>query len=114
MSTLDAAFSMPDSTPTRAIVSAGLESPRTGNLQEFSTLELAQALAERLAITEKDWHRLKSNRPARAREQVAAALVFLLKDNPEEAIVRLQQAVGWLDRSISAPPCPTHGHKREQ
>jgi len=24
-------------------------------------------------------------------------------------IPRLNQAIGWLDRSISAPPCPTHG-----
>lgn len=100
---------MPNPIPSRAASSSGLESPRSSNLQELSTLELAQALAERLAITEKDWHRLKSNRPARAGEQAAAALVFLLKDNPEEALARLQQAVGWLDRSISAPPCPTHG-----
>lgn len=100
---------MPNPNPTRAASSNGLESPRSSSLQELSTLELAQALAERLAITEKDWHRLKSNRPARAGEQAAAALVFLLKDNPEEALARLQQAVGWLDRSISAPPCPTHG-----
>ncbi len=100
---------MPNPTPTRAANASGLESPRSGSLQELSTLEIAQALAERLAITEKDWHRLKSNRPARAGEQAAAALVFLLKDNPEEALARLQQAVGWLDRSISAPPCPTHG-----
>lgn len=100
---------MPNPIPTRAASSNGLESPRSSHLQELSTLELAQALAERLAITDKDWHRLKSNRPARAGEQAAAALVFLLKDNPEEALARLQQAVGWLDRSISAPPCPTHG-----
>jgi hypothetical protein len=80
------------------------------DLKEFSTLELAQALAEQLAINEKDWHRLKSNRSARAAEQAAAALVFLLKEKPEEALPRFQQASGWLDKSISAPPCPTHGH----
>ena len=82
----------------------------TPNLNELSTAELAQALAQRLAITDKDWHRLKTNRSARASEQVAAALVFLLKDQAEEALPRLQQAIGWLDKSISAPPCPTHGH----
>jgi hypothetical protein len=76
------------------------------------SLTLAQALAEQSRITEKDWHRLKSNRQARAQEQVATALVFLLKDNPEEALARLQQAVGWLDRSISAPPCPSHGDRQ--
>lgn len=83
----------------------------TDQLSEVSTLELAQALVERLSITDRDWHRLKANRKARSSEQVAVALLFLLKDQPEEALPRLQQAVGWLDRSISAPPCPTHGSK---
>ncbi|HEY9607060.1 MAG TPA: DUF6439 family protein [Allocoleopsis sp.] len=84
---------------------------KTDPLRELSTLELAQALAERLSITPSDWHRLKSNRPARASEQAAAALVFLLKEQPEEALARFRQAVGWLDRSISAPPCPSHGDR---
>ncbi|NHC33361.1 DUF6439 family protein [Scytonema millei] len=81
---------------------------RKSSLSEFSTQELAQALMERLSISPDEWHKLKSNRKARANEQAAAAIVFLLKDQPEEALPRLQQAVGWLDRSISAPPCPTH------
>ncbi|HLO87822.1 MAG TPA: DUF6439 family protein [Nostocaceae cyanobacterium] len=84
----------------------------TNQLDEISTLELAQALMDRLSISPDDWHRLKSNRNARASEQLAAAMVFLLKDQPQEALVRLEQAVGWLDKSISAPPCPTHGHKK--
>ena len=85
---------------------------KTQNLNESSTLELAQALMERLTISANDWHRLKSNRKVRASEQLAAALVFLLKEQPEEALPRLEQAVGWLNRSISAPPCPTHGQRR--
>ena len=85
------------------------QTTQTVNLNELSTVELAQALAARLAISEKDWHRLKANRSARAGEQAAAALVFLLKNQPEEALPRFKQAAGWLDRSISAPPCPTHG-----
>lgn len=84
---------------------------KTDSLNQFSTLELAQALMERLAISTDDWHRLKSNRKVRASEQMAAALVFLLKEQPQEALPRLQQASGWLDRSISAPPCPTHGNR---
>jgi hypothetical protein len=84
---------------------------KTSPLNELSTLELAQALAERLAIKPNDWHRLKSNRNARASEQAAAALVFLLKEQPEESLARLRQAAGWLDRSISAPPCPSHGDR---
>ena len=86
---------------------------QTNQLNEISTLELAQALMERLSISPDDWHRLKSNRNVRASEQAAAAMVFLVKNEPQEAKVRLEQAVGWLDKSISAPPCPTHGHQRE-
>jgi hypothetical protein len=77
-------------------------------IDSLSTLELAQALAERLRIDERDWHRLKANRPARAKEQAATALVFLLTDQPNEALPRLTQAAGWLDKSVFAPPCPTH------
>ena len=79
------------------------------DLSQANALELAQALADKLTIRDRDWHRLKSNRSARAQEQAAAALVYLLKHQPEEALVRLQQATGWLDRTLSAPPCPTHG-----
>jgi Family of unknown function (DUF6439) len=81
------------------------------NPADLTTLELAQALAERLRIDESNWHQLKSNRRARAKEQAAVALVFLLKDNSDEALARFTQAVGWLDKSISAPPCPSHGDK---
>ena len=84
-------------------------SPLADAVQSLSTLELAQALAERLAITPNDWHRLKANRQAQAGQQIGAALVFLLKEQPEETLLHLQQATGWLDKSISAPPCPTHG-----
>jgi hypothetical protein len=82
------------------------------DLQSATALELAQALAAKLAIPERDWHRLKSNRPARAQEQASAALIYLLKQQPEEALTRLQQASGWLDRSLTAPPCPSHGAKK--
>lgn len=82
----------------------------TQPIAELTSAELAQVLAERLAITPGDWHRLKSNRQARAAEQTITALVYLLNDQPQEALQRLQQASGWLDRSISAPPCPTHGN----
>jgi uncharacterized small protein (DUF1192 family) len=83
----------------------------TEALQSLSTLELAQALAERLAIAPNDWHRLKANRQAQSAQQLSAALVFLLKQQPQEALMRINQAAGWLDRSISAPPCPTHGNQ---
>ncbi|RUS96928.1 hypothetical protein DSM107003_23340 [Trichormus variabilis SAG 1403-4b] len=84
---------------------------QTSQLNEISTLELAQALMERLSISPDDWHRLKSNRNSRASEQVAAAMVFLVKNEPQEAQARLEQAIGWLDKSISAPPCESHGKR---
>jgi len=87
--------------------------PKASQFQDLTTLELAQTLLERLSISPNDWHRLKSNRKVRACEQTAAALVFLLSEQPDEAQSRLEQATGWLNRSISAPPCPTHGHKKE-
>ncbi|MGF1495430.1 MAG: DUF6439 family protein [Elainellaceae cyanobacterium] len=89
-----------------------LTSATSQALAAVDTLDLAQALAERLAIAPNDWHRLKGNRSARAQEQAAIALAYLLKNQPEEALPRLQQAAGWLDRSVSAPPCPTHGSSR--
>lgn len=92
------------------LIQDSLATSKTSALSDFSELELAQALAERLAIAPQDWHRLKGNRKARAAEQAAIALVYLLKDQPEEALARFQQASGWLDRSISAPPCPSHGN----
>ena len=80
-------------------------------LSRLSKVDLAKALAEKLAIQPNDWHRLNSNRKIRAQEQIATALVYLLNEQPEEALARLKQACGWLDRSISAPPCPTHSRR---
>ncbi|PSP16226.1 MAG: hypothetical protein BRC58_09760 [Cyanobacteria bacterium QS_8_64_29] len=87
---------------------------RNEALSQFSTLELAQALAERLAIGPKDWHRLKADRPAQAGQQAVSGLVYLLKGTPQQALPHLRQAVGWLDRSVSAPPCPSHGRHQRQ
>ncbi len=79
---------------------------------ESSALKLAQQLAYELTISSGDWHRLKSNRQARALEQISVALVYLLNHQTDETLARLHQATGWLDRSISAPPCPTHGPQK--
>lgn len=84
------------------------------SLQQYSALELAQALLQKLAVTDMNWHKMMANRKARAAELSAAALVYLLKENSEEALPRLEQAVGWLDRSVSAPPCASHGDRHTQ
>ncbi len=78
----------------------------------ITDLELAQALAERSAIAHQDWHRLKGNRQAQAKQQLASALVFLLKDQPQEALQHLNQAAGWLDGSLASPPCPDAQRKK--
>jgi hypothetical protein len=102
-------MSLAKHTPT-SLFSETLTTPANAKLEDVMTAELAQALAARLAIASGDWHRLKGNRAARAKEQAAIALVYLMNDNPAEALPHLQQATGWLDRSITAPPCPSHGH----
>ena len=106
-------MALPNLQPAPPIEETGHQAPAMGDpLDQYDVLTLAQALLKQLSIGERDWHRLKGNRPARAQEQAAAALVFLLKQQPQEALVRLQQSVGWLDRSLTAPPCPTHGSPR--
>lgn len=90
--------------------SKDLSSSASQALNQEEAKVLAEQLAYRLTITSGDWHRLKANRQARALEQMSVALVYLLNNQTEEALARLNQATGWLDRSISAPPCPTHGH----
>lgn len=80
--------------------------PNSLSPEAVSSLNLAQQLAQQLAIGHKDWHRLQSNRPARAQEQAAIAMVYLLKGESALALAHLQQATAWLDRSVSAPPCP--------
>lgn len=88
-----------------------IEINKTELSQQLSTLELAQILAEKMAIAPNDWHRLKNNRKAQAGQQLASALVFLLKNETEEALERVNQTQGWLDGSISPLPCPNHGNK---
>ena len=83
----------------------------TESRESTSSLELAQILAQQLSITPNDWHRLKGDRQAQAKQQLAAALVLLLKNQPDEALAHINQAAGWLDRSVSPLPCPGHGNK---
>ena len=86
----------------------------TEQLQDISTLELAQELARRLAISHRDWHRLQGDRKAQAGQQLTSALVFLLKDRPDLALSHLQQATGWLDKSLKAPGCPDKEQRKRK
>lgn len=79
----------------------------------------AVALQRLLAIGDRDWHALKRQRPRRAAEQLAAALVQLLEaDDPRQsqagagraqAIALVEHALGWLKAEFSDPGCPQHG-----
>jgi hypothetical protein len=80
---------------------------------------LAEQLQRQLAIGDRDWHALKRQRPRRAAEQLAAALVQLLSaDDPghsaptparEQAIALTEHALQWLRAEVSDPGCPSHG-----
>ena len=89
-----------------------LSSNKSRVSEDLTDLELAQALVERNLIAHQDWHRLKGNRKAQAKQQLASALVFLLSDRPQEALERINQAAGWLDGSLKSPPCPDAQKKR--
>ena len=82
------------------------------SLENLTDLELAKLLAQRVTITNHNWHQLKNDRQAQALQQLASSLVYLLNDQSEEALARINQAQGWLDRSIKPLPCPTHGQKK--
>lgn len=80
---------------------------------------LAEALHRQLVIADRDWHALKTQRPRRGAEQLAAALVHLLHaDDPgrstgsparDEAIALVEHALLWLRAEVSDPGCPSHG-----
>jgi hypothetical protein len=82
-------------------------------------LALARELQRSLSIDDKEWHQVKTHRPRRAAEQLAAALVQLLSaDDPkaamptqarQDAIDLVEHALGWLRAEISDPGCPSHG-----
>ncbi|WP_254947508.1 DUF6439 family protein [Cyanobium sp. N.Huapi 1H5] len=82
-------------------------------------LPLAEQLHRQLSIGDRDWHALKRQRPRRAAEQVAAAMVQLLaaddpgatapSDGRLRAIALLENAQAWLKAEISDPGCPAHG-----
>ena len=83
--------------------------------------QLAQALHQKLAIGNQDWHALKGQPQRRAAEQLVAALVLLLDEenspgaatvSPQrrEATALVEHALGWLTGERKDPGCPTHGH----
>ena len=82
---------------------------------------MAVQLQRQLSIAERDWHRLKGQRPRRAAEQLAAALVHLLSgDQPStaqptparlRALELVEHAERWLRAEISDPGCATHRHR---
>lgn len=98
----------------------GRNSSVSDRQQDWPTeaLDMAVQLQRQLSIGERDWHRLKGQRPRRAAEQLAAALVHLLSgDQPGasqptparlRALELLEHAERWLRAEISDPGCATH------
>ena len=79
----------------------------------------AEDLHRLLVIDGRDWHALKAQKPRRAAEQIAAALVQLVgEDSPphrlggeaqERAIALLEHGLAWLKGDLRDPGCPSHG-----
>ena len=88
------------------------QSQLNSTIENLNNLELAQLLAQRVTISSYDWHKQKNNRQAQATQQLASSLVYLLKGETEEALARISQAQGWLDKTINPLPCPSHGHQK--
>ena len=113
----------PSASPPRGATSGG-GNDATGGERGWPAGAAAQAvvLQRLLAIGDRDWHALKRQRPRRAAEQLAAALVQLLEaDDPRQsqagmaraqAIALVEHALGWLRAELSDPGCPQHGQRR--
>ena len=77
-------------------------------------LHLAETLQRQLAISERDWHRLKTDRHRRAAEQLSAALLLLLRSGAQadgDVVALLESAQRWIKREQRDPGCPDHGRR---
>ena len=78
-------------------------------------LHLAETLQRQLAISERDWHRLKTDRHRRAAEQLSAALLLLLRSGAQadgDVVALLESAKRWIKREQRDPGCPDHGRPK--
>ena len=78
-------------------------------------LHLAETLQRQLAISERDWHRLKTDRHRRAAEQLSAALLLMLRSGAQadgDVVALLESAQRWIKREQRDPGCPDHGRPR--
>ena len=77
-------------------------------------VQLAETLQRHLAIKERDWHRLKSDRHRRAAEQLSAALLLLLRNGDQadgDVLALVESAQRWIKREQRDPGCPDHGSR---
>ena len=91
----------------------------TAPLWPEGTQELAINLQRKLAIDDRHWHALKSQRSRRAAEQLAGALVQLVAVDGNDpnaaaearlrAIALTSNALAWLKGELRDPGCPDHG-----
>jgi len=73
------------------------------------TIEQVLTLHQNLSISDRDWHRLKSDPDRRGAELLAAALAQLIQNGRNDDVEALtQQALGWIRGELKDPGCPHH------
>ena len=72
-------------------------------------IEQVLTLHQNLSISDRDWHRLKSDPDRRGAELLAAALAQLIQNGRNDDVEALtQQALGWIRGELKDPGCPRH------
>ena len=72
-------------------------------------IEQVLTLHQNLSISDRDWHRLKSDPDRRGAELLAAALAQLIQNGRNDDVEALtQQALGWIRGELKDPGCPNH------
>ncbi|MAF40559.1 MAG: hypothetical protein CL859_01690 [Cyanobium sp. ARS6] len=72
-------------------------------------IEQVLTLHQNLSISDRDWHRLKSDPDRRGAELLAAALAQLIQNGRNDDVEALtQQALGWIRGELKDPGCPHH------
>ena len=72
-------------------------------------IEQVLTLHQNLSISDRDWHRLKSDADRRGAELLAAALAQLIQNGRNNDVEALTlQALGWIRGELKDPGCPKH------
>ena len=99
-----------------ASVTPATPTPPSASAWPEGSLDLAEALLQRLAIGDREWHAVKNQPSRRAAEQLAAGLVQLLSgEDPRRreagearlrAVALVENGLDWLRGNLRDPGCP--------